>query len=525
MVLKILVWFAFFLLVATVNWEYRYQLPIWDTAGGLFAPAEYLYKSNFDLFSLLNEDGFSKGGPNVHVYSIVTFLTAFDMWFFDGDRDLVYFSLHALQFAISAYILYMVFYLSLPFLGPINALLVSITVFAFPPFLVQTRYMYMELAGAASLLFAYSSWVQGFYKKACVGAILACSIKSFGLALVAALAILIMFDRGRSLRFRVILVSIMVFPGLVFEALRWLNGNNMGSKMVNGFDHYFIHQFYARLIQTPDLLILMSLVLLGGVRYGFRNTSCWNTSLLNTKQAFDDSMVAERMLFGGVLILGSFLGFIVTVPLSGALFYPLTRYYIWIWPLVIPVLILLLFVLSSEKNQSSIKALPSSSRKTASFLVFLSIFFIANSSGKFYPGYQGGISSFSVVERSTEYEAFNKMQRYLLISASAKANAPVYLNIPDYYFTSSVLMGYLDKINVNFKNIVTSFDDSGDLAQYPDTFNLVYSNRGHGGFYMRKLVEEARRRPNYSVDLIDSCSLDGFDGYIYRITRRNTARS
>ena len=62
------------------------------------------------------------------------------------------------------------------------------------------------------------------------------------------------------------------------------------------------------------------------------------------------------------------------------------------------------------------------------------IFFLANQNGKYYPGNQKGMLSFSSIERSTEYESFNKMQRELLYYVSEIDTIPVYLNLFDYYF-------------------------------------------------------------------------------------------
>lgn len=517
-----LVWLIFFLMIVIVNWEYRYQVPIWDTAGGLFAPAEYLYHTNFDLLGLLNEDGFSLGGPNVHVFNLLTFVTALDMWLFQGDRELIYLSLHLLQFSISASIIYGVFYLALPIFGPVNAVLMSIAVFIFPPFLVQTRYMYMELTGAVFLLWSYSAWVRGHYKMACFMGICACTIKSFGLALILALIILICVDRGRSLRNRLGLVVSMLVPAAAIEALRWYQGTNMATEMITDFNVYFVNSFLSRLQKTPDLYILISIVLYGTIFWLVSEKISWQAKLFDTRRNLSIFETSQRMLVGGGVIIGAFMCFIITVPLVGVNIFPVTRYYMWIWPLVLPTVFCLVFVFYDKFRHIDNKHLPFTSKYITLTLICVTTFFMVNSSGKYYPGYRAGIGAFSVAERSREYESFNKMQRYLLQSASELDDMPVYLNLFDHYFSSSVLMGYLDEEYGHFHNIVTAFKRPADLALYPDRFALVYSNRGHGGSSMSKLITQARQLPEYRVEVINRFSLDGFSGLIYQISRNNT---
>ena len=45
-------------LVCVVNRDALFEKPVWDTVGGIFAPAIYLYENGFDFASLLKEEGF-----------------------------------------------------------------------------------------------------------------------------------------------------------------------------------------------------------------------------------------------------------------------------------------------------------------------------------------------------------------------------------------------------------------------------------------------------------------------------------
>ena len=68
---------ASFALILGLNAAVLTQPPVWDAAGSIFPAALYLYEHGFDLFELFGQRGYSRAGPNVHSYSVVTHLTAF----------------------------------------------------------------------------------------------------------------------------------------------------------------------------------------------------------------------------------------------------------------------------------------------------------------------------------------------------------------------------------------------------------------------------------------------------------------
>ena len=43
-----LIFLVFFILVCILNWDARYEKPVWDTVGGVFAPAIYPYETGVD---------------------------------------------------------------------------------------------------------------------------------------------------------------------------------------------------------------------------------------------------------------------------------------------------------------------------------------------------------------------------------------------------------------------------------------------------------------------------------------------
>ncbi|PHS74650.1 MAG: hypothetical protein COB19_06300 [Porticoccus sp.] len=514
-----LVFLVFFIFVCILNWDARYEKPVWDTVGGVFAPAIYLYETGFDFRALLNEPGFPEAGPNVHVYSPITFVTAAVMWLFDGGKELVYLSLHLIQFALTAMLLTVVFNLSRSIFGIFTALLIAVAVMLFPPFLIQSRYMYMEIGGSLCVMLTFSNWVKKNYFWSAIAAIGACVVKSFGLPIAACLAFLFMLEKGaKAKRFAYILM--MVVFGVGIELLRWMQGTNMAPANNPNYTGYLIHQFHSRLAQTPDFYLILFFLIIGGWWYLLKSGGALKRKFVLGDQEVGDIDVEKRVLLGGTLMISAFVGFIGVVPLSGMGFYPLTRYYIWIWPVMVITLVALMSCRSGRLKRENEKYGHAIKISVNALMLVLIGFFWCNKSGEYYPNYGKDITAFSIAERSMEYRSFNEMQSSLLKSAENIDDRNVYLNLFDTFYTSSPMMGYIDHHKENFKYIVTYHDNQADLSEYPDNFALVLSNVSHGGQYMSALIYQALKAPDkYEVKLLDNYNVDGFTGSIVGISK------
>ncbi|WP_272992542.1 hypothetical protein [Porticoccus hydrocarbonoclasticus] len=514
-----LIFLVFFILVCILNWDARYEKPVWDTVGGVFAPAIYLYETGFDFRALLNEPGFPQAGPNVHVYSPITFVTAAVMWLFDGGRAPVYLSLHLIQFALTAMLLTVVFSLSRTVFGVFTALLITVAVVLFPPFLIQSRYMYMEIGGSLCVILAFSNWVKKNYFWSAIAAIGACIVKSFGLPVAVCLALLFMFEKGeKAKRFTYILMMVVLGAGV--ELLRWMQGTNMAPANNTNYIGYLIHQFHSRLTQTPDFYLILLFLIIGGWWYLLKNGSALKGKFVLEGQEVGDIETGKRVLLGGILMVSAFVGFIGVVPLSGMGFYPLTRYYIWIWPVMVITLVALISCGSGgswRKNKKDGYAIKLFVNVVVLAMIGL---FWCNKAGEYYPNYGKDITAFSIAERSMEYISFNEMQSSLLRSAENINDQDVYLNLFDTYYASSPIMGYIDDYKENFRNILTYHNNQADLSEYPDNFALVLSNISHGGQYMSALIYQALKAPDkYEVKILDNYNIDGFTGSIVGISK------
>ena len=60
---------SWFLVIVALNQGMLFAPPVWDTAMGVFPPALYLYQNSFDIGSLILEENWWQGGPNVHSLS------------------------------------------------------------------------------------------------------------------------------------------------------------------------------------------------------------------------------------------------------------------------------------------------------------------------------------------------------------------------------------------------------------------------------------------------------------------------
>lgn len=514
---RLVVLLLFFLIVTFFNWGGRYQQPVWDTAAGVFAPAIYLYESGFDFPALFKAPGFTEAGPNVHVITPITPITAMVMKVFEGNREAVYFTLHIIQFFLAGALLSMVFWLTRYEFGWVASIATVAAVFFFPPFSVQTGYLYMELGGSLCVFATYAYWVRRKYGPAAVAAFAACTIKSFGLPIALALIFLFLLERGDRIK-RLRYVVALGISCLGVESLRWFQGTNMTPTASEDYVAYLVGQFYYRLLHTPDLLILILIILIGGSWYFFRNFgNITKGFVLGTANELEAS---QRLVLGAFFLVLFYVGFLGAVPLSGMVFYPLTRYYVWIWPVIVVGVFGLTFCFGQNRNINAQQSHLSVRISITLIGLLLSGFFFMNRNGKFYPNYGGSITAFSIAERSMEYKSFNTMQAGLLAAAERIDEVAVYLNLFDTYYTSNPLMGYVENHKGNFRNIVTYHQKQSDINEYPDEFFLVFSNVGHGGQYMSELIERARRDPNsYRVRVIETINVDGFQGSLVEIVR------
>ena len=162
---------------------------------GLFPSAIVLAENGFDLADLLARPSWSEGGPNIHPFSLPTWLTAAALRVFSNDVWLLRF-LHLVHFAIAALALLGTLRLAAHVLAPGLAMALTGALLLFPLFQVQAGYLYSEMPLAACSIWAVLSGVQRRWRAAVAWSALACFVKEPGIVVPVALAAAAAIERA-----------------------------------------------------------------------------------------------------------------------------------------------------------------------------------------------------------------------------------------------------------------------------------------------------------------------------------------
>lgn len=517
----IIIFLFFFAITTIINLPYITMPPVLDNTA-VFSPAIYLFENNFDFSGLLKEDGYLNGGPNIHSFSLINFLTYLIISLFNGNPVLFIPALHLIQFAFAGAALTCTFYIALRLLGVIVALAIAMTVLLYPLFLVQTGHLYMEIAGAALVLSSILAWASRYLISAVVLAACACMVKSFGVVLMTSLAFLFLFDDrcSKSKRIFMAFVSVLIMTGI--ELIK------MGSTSGYSFDrsNYFVYflSVFMNLNFLPDLKILVFFALIMPGMIYMTRSAVTKENIIEAFSAQISGNTTQRLLVLVYLIPFVFIGFIATVPLSGMGFIPLLRYYIWILPLMFigTIYAFYLFLKSTVEHHSKLGFIRIDVL-LAMLVIFIGSFFIVNSDGRYYPSLGKEIASFGSVERSYEFLDYYKIQRESVLSLVEFQNSlPAFVTLGEYYYLSSPLMGYVKKPVKKIHLLVNKPYNAAKLADFPDEFLLldVPNNRIHGGKIVKEILENAYDDPRYSVFELVRHHRGPYISSIYRISRK-----
>jgi hypothetical protein len=160
------------------------------------------------------------GGPNVHIFSLWTWVIALVMTITDSPRA-TFICLHSIIFAVNALaisVLVSTLYVEgvSRFLAYGSGSLLLLT----PLVLVQIGYMYTESLTAAFCIFAYSSWLKNQETRAVLYSLIAVSIKLTGIAAVICIAFMLFLrivdnpTRKRTILFLLIPLYYIIFTSL-----------------------------------------------------------------------------------------------------------------------------------------------------------------------------------------------------------------------------------------------------------------------------------------------------------------------
>ncbi len=474
--------FAGFLLVISLRLRgVLDQPPVWDTTTGLFPAAIVLAENGFDLPDLLSRPGWAHGGPNIHVFSSLTWLTALVLRLVP-EREIWLPLLHVLQFAMAAGLLLGTFRLGALLLPQPLSLAAVCTLLLFPLFQVQVGYLYTEIPLALCTVASVLAAAQRRFGRAVLWSALACSVKEAGLVVPVALAAAACLERGPA-GTRLLRVAAFAIPGGLLVALQLAFAlpveEAWGVRPITYAQ--LLVDIVRKLGMLPDLIVLLA-------AFALSAALALPASLraLRGGDAEDDGAARIRAL--SLLVVGAFAGFYLLVPLVGVEVYVLPRYYVQVAPLVMLGCIDLAYRLRGVRAAAGVVAL-------------LCLFFVLNRAGELpvYPSVPG--NEFSLAERSTEYRDLLEVQPQLLNAAALlPADLPVFYGLPEHFLFQYPRMGYAAAPLPEGHCIwLEPRYRRARLADFPEHFAILYDFVGYGGLQLQNVIRQARADPGWRV--------------------------
>lgn len=516
---NLVVFLIFFSITSVLNFNFIIMPPIWDAVAGAFAPAVYLYENDFDFFGLLKQQGYIAGKPNVHSYSLISFLTYLIIYFTNGKPLLYLPILHSIQFIFAGIVLTGTFFMALRLLGLVVACAISVALLFYPLFLVQTGYLYMELPGATLMLCSVLAWIKRYYITSIMLGAAACLVKSFGIVLMFSLILLFFLEPEISKRKKGWLIGFTFFLTIGIEMMK-LGAGEGGGGAQGPYLSYFM-SIFLKLNLLPDLKVFVITVLVTPLILRLKQLSSKPVSIVESLKKIVGGDFSQRSIIAVYLLPNVFLGFIATVPLAGMYFCPLLRYYTWVLPFlfigtVYAFKLILLYFFQNNSNDWS----KNIDAVLVILIVSLSCFFVVNRNGQYYPSLDSDINSFSSAERSYEYLDFYKIQYDSVASlAELQRGLPAFVTRGEYYYLSSPLMGYVKKPLKNILFILKSPYNRANLTDFPDEFLLldVPSQKMHGISVLRKILADAKADSNYSISELVQHQVGPYKSVLYHI--------
>ncbi len=531
---QFLFWLA---VIVALKWPTVFEPPVWDAAFGLFPAAGALADSRFDLRAVMQLPPFTLGGPNCHTDSIVTWLTAVVLMVV-GKQPTALTVLHIFHFCAGAWTLAVLHCFVSDSLGRRVAWLVCATLLACPLFRVQIGAMYFEIPLAACTISALHAFARGRFGRAIVWSTLAVMVKQSGVIVAGTLIAAVLLQRTSWSR-RFWFAAGFILPSTLAAAwplIGSLQLDSIASKAT--FESWWAymcwhHVPYLRAI--PDITLAFGLFgILGLLRSrrvydslrSVRDPDATNGfgepgGLLRIQAAMQRQHAPDLARLGGAdvvsdvvsdatrsdvrtgprsptnhlglayLLTLAFAGFFFFVPFVGKLdIYCLPRYFVSILPLVIYGLT---HLLSVQVSRSAV----------ALCLISVSVWFVANRDGRWYPEARG--NNVAVIERTESYRWLVQAQQ-----AAAQATADIVGNslllygLPEHYFFQHPWMGYSHQTPPGGRCVTLRRErpDPFQASTLPDRCFVLLDASLLGGRDLKALLREAESDPTRKVQLV-----------------------
>lgn len=520
----IAVFIAAFVLLVLINYPLINMPPVWDAVSGAFAPATYLFVSDYDLRSLLAMAGYLDAGPNVHSLSLTTQLTYLFIKLTNGDPQRYLPALHVLHLVFAAVVVVVTYVFARSFLRERNALLLALVLLVFPLFTVQASYVYAEMPGAAFFACTVLAWAARRSGWMLLFFVLCCLTKSFGLVLAAFLLIVFLADRERAWWNRLIWGVTLVAVPVTFEVIKQQFEAGLGGRTISYRIYVnYLESLVGTLQQVPDLFLLLVGAVLIPVLYCIRQRLFTAPACLQHVVDCVSGDFRERVRLAVYLLPLGFIAFLLTVRFTITDFFPLPRYYVWVLPML-----LLGFVWATkwllERLPGGLKRDGNwSAMILSAILVVLAALQWLNQSGDFYPGSETAQTRFSVAERSFEFLDYFTVQQAAIDSAARNHRGrPVFATRGEVYFGSSEMFAYVETPIRDLRFVLHQPWDQANLGQYPQEFLLVdaSSNQYHGQNVVQELILKAEARKKYTIETLSEHTSGPYTSAVYLIRKR-----
>ena len=464
---------------------------------GSFPSAIFLYKNDFDLNSLASKPGWSDGGPNVHAFSIVTWITAVVMTITKSPES-TFLILHLLTFTTMAWALHHLFRIAEAMTNSSGiAIVCCFSTLLCPIVLVQTGYMYAEIPVLACSTAAISAWFQGRKKWAVFWCGIAMFMKTTAIVPVVCIAIALICGYQVHRRYgNIVALAIPVILKVFLINRIFIH------KPAPLFPLYIAKPFASlkiRLYHVPDvsLMLFFSLLILilrwrlifSGIR-----------SNAPSPEKFRQSGRSIVLLLTPVFVLG--------------IIFQLKGHHSWFLPryatIIIPFALLSISYILFQEFGKPIAII---------FFLMITVFFLLNYDGHFYPSQN---TAFSIVERSHQYRHFQQVQiQGLRAFAMKPKKVPGYYCRDAGYMASDPMMGYLKDTIPNTYPIYFEPYRSRKIEDFPDHFFLFYSNQGHGCEFIYRIMTEINKSDDWEIES-HVFSSNGFQVILYELKRKTT---
>jgi hypothetical protein len=496
----------FFLLIIALKWTFFSIPPVWDEAFSIFPAADFLINNGFDYSLFLTQPRYNDGGPTAHALSLLTLVTALVLKI-TGGETWAWVILHLLQWLMAAAIGTMLMRIYSNLFDEMSAFLLAIVTLIYPLMLAQLGVMYIEVPLLFFSLLAFYHYRNNRIWLASLFLIAACMTKESGVIAVGTLAVSALCGQSKTIRQRFEEAILLTLPAIAFILIKMsifdyslLSSTSVKlGEFLNLLIYRNLSVYKIYIVHIPELIVIVAISLV--IAISLLALSFYKYKKTGQKQS---GIVIYNSCFIVIFLLFHFVVYLY-VQRSDSHF--LTRYFFYAIPAMF-------FVIYYTIN----KMIKKTMIKGILLLIIIGVCFI-NRSGILYPPIP--YSSIAMAERSEEYiDGYQVQKIYIsMIEKQISKDVPVYVSLPDYFFTHYPVSQYVNKPLHNVYYIGHVLKAGGNKFKYPDHFVLVYNYPWLGGEHITAIMRDISRGKEFSFEVLGQFQKGYFSADVYEIKK------